>query len=247
MRLTIALAVCSLVLAISTAHAASPSEIAAAVAAPDRTDKERAADAHRKPAEIMAFVGVKAGDVVVDVGPGAGYYTRILGHIVGAKGKVFAVNMSWVAEKFPKGVAGFAAGVGSFKYGNVEAMVQEIEALKFAKPADVVFFSLEYHDQHWQKRDVAKMNKSIHDALKPGGVYVVIDHSAQAGSGTRDCGTLHRIDAEVVKSEIAAAGFAFAGESKVLRNPADPLTESVFGSIRGKTDQFIYKFVKTGS
>lgn len=230
----------------SFAPAEPVKDIAAAVAAPDRTEKERALDANRKPAEVLAFAGIKRGDIVVDLGPGSGYYTRIISHLVGSKGRVFAINPSWVAEKFPKAVQGFAAGVATWSTQNVDASVQEVEKLTVSAPADVVFFSLEYHDQHWQKRDVAAMNAAVWKMLKPGGVYLIIDHSAQAGSGVRDVGTLHRIDPAVVRADLSAAGFAYAGESRVLRNPDDPLTEIVFGKIRGKTDQFIYKFVKAG-
>jgi predicted methyltransferase len=226
------------------ALAADDAVISAAIDSLDRPDKDREADVNRKPKDIMVFSGIKPGDVVVDIDPGAGYYSRILSRIVGAQGHVYELNPTWVIEKFPKSRLGMDGLIATGKYSNLEHSIQEIETPKFSKPVDVVFFSLGYHDQHWVNRDVAKMNKALFDALRPGGVYLVIDHSAQAGSGKRDVGTLHRIDAALVKSEILATGFVFESESNVLRNPADPLTESVFGTIRGKTDQFVYKFVK---
>jgi predicted methyltransferase len=92
---------------------------------------------------------------------------------------------------------------------------------------------------------MAAVNKAIYDALKPGGLYIVLDHIAEAGSGLRDTNTLHRIDPETVKKEVTAAGFEFAGEDSGLRNPSDPHTKNVFDpSIRGKTDQFVFKFRK---
>jgi predicted methyltransferase len=94
---------------------------------------------------------------------------------------------------------------------------------------------------------VAAMNKAIYAALKPGGIFIVLDHAAQAGSGLRDTDTLHRIDPAQVKTEVEAAGFKFVGESKVLHYPGDDHTLKVFdASVRGKTDQFIFKFRKPG-
>jgi predicted methyltransferase len=88
-------------------------------------------------------------------------------------------------------------------------------------------------------------NRAVFKALKPGGVFLVVDHTAEAGSGMRDTDTLHRIDPAIVKKQVTDAGFVYEGESKVLRNPADDLKKGVFDkAIRGHTDQFIYKFRK---
>ena len=109
----------------------------------------------------------------------------------------------------------------------------------------MVFTSQNYHDLHNFPVDVVGYNKGVLNSLKPGGLYVVLDHSAEAGSGLRDTKTLHRIDAEVVKKEVTDAGFEFVGASDALANSADPRTAAVFDpSIRGKTDQFILKFRK---
>jgi predicted methyltransferase len=108
-----------------------------------------------------------------------------------------------------------------------------------------VFTAQNYHDLHNFPVDVVAFNRTILDSLKPGGLYVVLDHSAPAGSGLADTKTLHRIDADVVKQEVTAAGFEFVGASDVLANAADSRTAAVFDpSIRGKTDQFILKFRK---
>jgi predicted methyltransferase len=226
-----------------------PPYVAAAVADTARPDKDRERDADRKPAEIMALTGVKPGDRAGDVGPGSGYYTRILSRIVGANGHVFAFNPTWVDAKFPKAKEGLAALVAG-GYANVEPVVQPMDAIHFDKPVDLVFISLLYHDQHWQSVtssiDVAKMNKAIFAALKPGGVYFIIDHTALPGvTSPEQIDKLHRIDPAVVKAEVLAAGFVFDSESDILRNPADPKTALVFDpSIRGHTDQFIFKFRK---
>ena len=225
-----------------------PAYVAAAVADKDRPKEDTDRDAARHPAEIMALTGIKPGDRAVDIGPGkTDYYTRILSRIVGANGHVFAFYPTWVLEKNPtvKIKEGLAAFIAS-GYANVEASYQPMAEIKFDKPLDLVFISQLYHDQHWQNIDIAKMNKAIFDALKPGGVYFVIDHTALPGVTTAEqIDKLHRIDPAVVKAEVLAAGFVLDAESDILRNPADPKTALVFDpSIRGHTDQFIFKFRK---
>ncbi len=228
-----------------TAYAGNiPDYVASAVSDSARPEKDRARDADRKPAEIMMLTGVKPGDRVVDVGPGAGYYLRILSRIVGSNGKAVGFNPTWVAEKFPKAPDGVTA-LATSGYANVESSVQPMAEIKFDQPVDLVFISQLYHDQHWQKIDVAKMNKAIFEALKPGGVYFVIDHSGPGVSTVEQIDKVHRIDDGLVKQEILAAGFVLEAESELLRNPGDTKTLNVFDpSIRGKTDQFVYKFKK---
>jgi predicted methyltransferase len=112
----------------------------------------------------------------------------------------------------------------------------------------VVFTSQNYHDypdKFMGSIDPSVLNKNAYKALKPGGVYIVVDHVAETGSGMRDTDTLHRIDPDTVRSQVTAAGFEFVGESDVLRNPADTHAIKVFDpSIRGHTDQFAFKFRK---
>ena len=221
-----------------------PDYVAAAVADKDRPKADTDRDANRHPAEIVALTGVKAGDRAVDVGPGSGYFTRILSRVVGDKGKVYAFNPKWVAEKFPKAIDGVAALVDA-GYTNVEGSVQPMAEIKFDAPVDLIFISQLYHDEVWQKIDVAKMNKSIFEALKPGGVYFIIDHVGPGVKTPEQIDKLHRVDPALVKSQVLAAGFELVTESDVLSNPADNGTVSVFDpSIRGKTDQFVYKFRK---
>jgi predicted methyltransferase len=127
-------------------------------------------------------------------------------------------------------------------------LTQPAAHLSAPQPVDLVFTSQNYHDypdEFMGKVDPAVLDKQVFDVLKPGGLYVIIDHVAEAGSGMRDTDTLHRIDPAIVKKQVEAAGFVFDGESVVLRNPADPHTIKVFDkSIRGHTDQFIYRFRK---
>jgi predicted methyltransferase len=133
-------------------------------------------------------------------------------------------------------------------YPNVSLIHAPVMKFATPEPVDVVWTSQNYHDMHdsfFGPADLAVVNKAIYNALKPGGTYVVLDHAAAAGTGLRDTETLHRIDPAAVKKEVMAAGFEFAGEDDALKNPADPHTKNVFDpSIRGKTDQFIFKFRK---
>jgi predicted methyltransferase len=131
-------------------------------------------------------------------------------------------------------------------YGNVTVSLQRPTELTLTEPVDMVWTSLNYHDLHnIPDADVAAVDKTIFNALKPGGVFIVLDHAAEKGSGFRDTSTLHRVDPEAVKKEVESAGFKFEGQSEILRNPNDPHTAPVFEpTIRGKTDQFILKFSK---
>ena len=222
-----------------------PDYIAAAVADKDRPKDDTDRDAVRKPAEILTLTGIKPGDRVVDVGPGrTGYYTRIMSKVVGANGKVIMFNPTWVAEKFPA-VKDAPAAFAKAGYANVEGSIQPMAEIKFDAPVDIVFISQLYHDQTGQKVDVAKMNKAIFDALKPGGVYFIIDHVGPGVTTVEQIDKLHRIDPETVKKEVLAAGFVLETESDLLRNPKDDHSLNVFDpAIRGATDQFVYKFVK---
>lgn len=246
MRILAFLMITAVLAAVVPAQAGDvPAYVAAAVADSARPKDDTDRDADRHPAEIMTLVGVKPGDRVVDVGPGrTGYYTKIMSRIVGTGGKVFMFNPTWVAEKFPVATEG-AAILSKAGYANVEGSVQPMDAIKFDAPVDVIFMSQLYHDQIWQKVDVAKMNKAIFDALKPGGVFFVIDHTGPGVTTVEQIDKSHRIEPSLVKAQVLAAGFKLAAESDLLRNLNDPHTANVFdASIRGKTDQFVFKFVR---
>jgi len=231
------------------AEAKVPDAIAAAVADPGRPESDRARDANRKPAETLAFAGVKPGDQVAELLPGAGYYTRLLSKIVGPSGHVYAVVPA-PQPNAPPDMPDFAARVKAIAaepaYSNVSVVVEPFGELKAPVPVDLVWTSQNYHDLHnLPGLDLGVFNHLIYDSLKPGGIYFILDHAAEPGSGTRDTSTLHRIDVETVKQEVGAAGFVLAGSSDVLRDPADSHTVKVFDPvIRGRTDQFILKFRK---
>jgi predicted methyltransferase len=233
----------------SAVAAAVPANIKAAVADGARPDADKQRDENRKPGETLAFADVKTGEQIGELIPGGGYFTRLFSKAVGAKGHVFALVPPRPANApadAPDRNAPIKALAADANYANVSVVELVKGAVSTSAPLDLVFTAQNYHDLHnVPTLDVAAFNKSVFDALKPGGLYVIVDHSAEAGSGGRDTSTLHRIDADTVKQEVTAAGFEFVGGSDMLKNPADARTAKVFDpSVRGKTDQFILKFRK---
>ncbi|HEY8696332.1 MAG TPA: hypothetical protein VIM02_01850 [Rhizomicrobium sp.] len=235
--------------AAETAATKIPAYAASAVADPARPADDTVRDANRRPAEMIVFAGVKPGAVVVDLIPGKGYFTRLFAKAVGPSGHVYAYFPSeldgMLKGKQPSVTAVTNDGAN---YGNVTLIHAPVAKFVTPQLVDVVWTSQNYHDLHdsfFGPQDLSVVNKAIYNSLKPGGYYVVLDHVAEKGSGLRDTDTLHRIDPAAVKAEVTAAGFQFVSEDDGLRNPADPHTANVFdASIRGKTDQFVYKFRK---
>ena len=226
------------------AAGAVPKYITAAVADTARPDADRQADADRKPAESLAFAGVKPGQKVVDLIPGGGYFTRLFRAVVGPKGHVFAVAPP---KRQDRDFAAAAQAIAADPhYNNVSVQVAPFTEFSTPEPVDLVWTSRNYHDLHNVPNfDVGAFDQAVFKALKPGGVFIVLDHAAEKGSAFRDTSTLHRVDAEAVKKEVEAAGFKLEGESDVLHNPGDAHTDKVFDAgIKGKTDQFILKFRK---
>ena len=223
-----------------------PAYVSAAVADKGR-EADRDADARRHLAEVVAFSGVKSGDKVVDLIPGGGYFTKVFSKIVGPKGHVFMIwPNEYAKEAQPDPVKN--QGLARTGYPNTSVILQPGAAFATSEPIDLVFTAQNYHDypdKFMGKLDPVAFDRQVFKALKPGGVFLVVDHTAEAGSGLRDTDTLHRIDPAIVKKQITDVGFVFEGESKALRNPADDLKKRVFDkAIRGHTDQFIYKFRK---
>ncbi|MBL8547584.1 MAG: class I SAM-dependent methyltransferase [Hyphomonadaceae bacterium] len=220
--------------------------IVAALADTRRPAEDTARDAARHPAETLAFAGIEEGDKVGEIFPGGGYFTRLFAVGVGESGRVYpTIRPDGVAGEYETPVLAVAA-----QYPNAVMARTPYDALAYPEPLDVIFTAQNYHDMPltaYALGDRARMNATAFAALKPGGVYVIIDHAANAGAAIEtDAETaLHRIDPAVLRSEVEAAGFVFDGESDVLRNAADPHTASVFDpAIRGQTDQFMMRFRK---
>lgn len=226
------------------APAAVPAAITAALADKGRPEADTKRDAARHPGELLAWAGVKPGQKVADFIMGGGYFTRILSATVGPKGHVWAFQPA----EFVKFRAAYATEQKAVAdaYANVTPISTSFGDLKLPDGLDLVLTVQNYHDLHlkaFPADNAAKMNAEIFRALKPGGTYVVVDHVGPADPGTPD--KLHRIDPAQVRREVEAAGFKLAGETDMLKNPADPHTAGVFDkSIRGETDQFAMKFVK---
>jgi predicted methyltransferase len=229
----------------STAAPAAPPSAAAILADPSRPAADRARDEARKPAEMLAFAGVKPGDTVIELVPGGGYFTRILSKAVGPTGHVYAAAPDPKSADAEPAAAKIAAEPG---YANVTVIPITPEGLAAAPQADVIWTAQNYHDMHLSrlKVDVPAFDKLLLSKLRSGGALMVIDHAALPGAPvTQTADTLHRIDPAFVRTEVTGAGFEFVGENQSLRNPADPHTALVFDpSIRGKTDQFVYLFRK---
>lgn len=227
------------------APAAAP---APSVAAHPARAADVAKDATRKGPELLAFAEVKPGQKVYDLIPGAGYFTRLFSLTVGPAGKVYAV---WPDEydKVSKPDSDVMRKMASADpFTNVVVLTQPAKAFSAPEPLDLVFTSQNYHDYpdpFMGKVDPAVLTAAVFKALKPGGLFVIVDHAGRPGTGMTETDTLHRIDVETVKRQVTAAGFVLEGESALLANPADPRTADVFDkSIRGKTDQFVLKFRK---
>ncbi|RPF72563.1 class I SAM-dependent methyltransferase [Aurantiacibacter spongiae] len=214
--------------------------ILAAVVSPARPAEDTARDAARKPAEIVAFSGLRRGDTVAEIAPGGGYYTRILSQVVGPEGRVYAIL---TADRANRPGGRDAIDAIAEQYGNVEVVVVDSYAgMSLPRPVDLVWTTENYHDL--ANGDIAGANRAVFAALKPGGLYFVEDHAAP-GTGTDATATLHRIDPEAVRNQVSAAGFALEAESDLLANPADPHTARVF-DYEGTTDKFALRFRKPG-
>jgi predicted methyltransferase len=227
---------------------ALPAQAAGGLAGNPARAGDAALDARRHGPEIVAFAEVNPGQRVLELVPGGGYFTRLFSLAVGPKGRVFAV---WPTEydKVSHPDSDVMRRMATqAPFANVSVLVKPAAALTAPEPLDLVFTSQNYHDypdKFMGPTDPAILNRAVYKALKPGGLWVIVDHRAKPGAGLTVTDTLHRIDVQAVKRQVKAAGFVLEGESRLLANPKDPLTVAVFDkSIRGHTDQFILKFRK---
>ena len=230
----------------SPRHHATPGYVTVAINNPSRAQDSKD-DARRHMVDVMAFAKVRPRQKVLELAPGGGYWTRVISGIVGAKGHVYTIWPTEMMKHAAKNFADWKTLAASPEYANVDVTEQPIAQISAPAKVDLAFTVQNYHDVHnlLDAAGMATFNKQIFDALKPGGLFVVVDHVAPAGSGFASTNTTHRIDPAAVKQEVEAAGFIFDGESNALRNPDDPHDKLVFDpSIRGHTDQFIYRFRK---
>jgi predicted methyltransferase len=217
-----------------------PKYVRDATESKDRTPAMTARDADRKPAELLALSGVKPGDRVVEFASFGQYFTTLLSSIVGEKGLIYMYDLPYTEAR-----AGAASRDFVAKHPNSRYELVDYNTIQLPQNVDIVFNVLYYHDLSINKTDVAVLNKKVLDALKPGGVYFIVDHSARPGSGREDTDKLHRIDPAVIRQEVLAAGFELVEDSKLLANPEDDHSWMVFApGKRGTTDQAVLKFRK---
>ena len=222
--------------------ASTPAYIRAAVESAERAADAKARDANRKPAELLTLAGLKPGDRIVEFASFGQYFTQLLSDVVGAQGRVYMFDLPYTAGRS-------AANSGAFveKHPNTQYTLVNYNGVELPQNVDAVLNVLYYHDLPLNNIDTAALNAKIFKALKPGGVFFIVDHNATAGSGARDVKTLHRIDPAVIKAEVTKAGFELVEESKLLAYPSDDHTQLVFApGLRGMTDQTVFKFRKPG-
>lgn len=223
-----------------TIPAGTPDYIVKAIESPERTADEKARDSSRKPAEVLMLSGIKPGDHIIEIAGIGQYYTKILSLVVGPNGKVDVYDLPYT-ERF----AGEASRAFAAAHPNTTYHQEDYNGSSFPSNIAAVFNMMYYHDLILQKIDTAKMNGKLLAALRPGGVYVIEDHKAEAGSGTRDVEKLHRIDVQVIKQELLAAGFELATESDILAHADDDPSKMVFTpGTRGGTDRALFVFRK---
>jgi len=213
----------------------APANLKRAVESNARPAEQRARDADRKPAETLMLAEIAEGERVVELAAFGHYWTNMLVEAVGPSGQVVMVDMPWT-DRF----GGEAARAFDAAHANAIYTQAHYNQMELPQNVDAVIMVQFYHDLTRDSVDTADMNKRILAALKPGGIYLVVDHNAEAGSGWRDASTLHRIDPAAIKSEVTAAGFELVQDSPLLANPADDRKQSV----RGKTDQAVLVFRK---
>jgi predicted methyltransferase len=241
------LAPLAIAVAVAAPVAASPvgKTIAAAVANPDRpADHRKLMDPLRKPAETLDFSGVQPGMTVGEFYPGGGYFTRMISDVVGPKGHVYGIEN----DKWKGAVDANKELVASGKWKNVSIDTRPFGTVDFPKPLDIAWVTQNYHDMKIAKYgtvDTVAFDRAVYKALKPGGIYFILDHQGAPGLTDAQIEKLHRINRDVVVKEVTSAGFKLADEGNFLRRPGDDHTKPIFDeSIRGHTDQYALKFVK---
>jgi predicted methyltransferase len=232
-------------------HASAPDRYDAAVAHSGRSADDLKRDPIDHPAEVLRLAGIKPGMRVADVLAGDGYYSELLSYLVGADGKVLLINN----KQYDDWSDGLAARLAGKRLPNVRHLTVDLGRLDLAdKSLDAVLLIKVYHDfywidetGHWPKIDAGAVLAQVARALKPGGVLLLVDHSAKPGTGTTDATPLHRIDEAYAVKEFESHGFKVIAKSDALRRADDPRDQITYkGPMVGKTDRFVLVFRKAG-
>lgn len=238
----IAAAMLSLAGANAVAQSSPPAFAIAAVSDPGRPAADRERDVNRKPGAVIAFAGVKPGMVVAELGPGGGYYTRILAKAVGPTGKVYALATKGQAAR-PGGLD--ALNALTMAYPNVTVLVVDYTALVLPEKVDLIWTTENYHDFHnGPTANIPALDKGVYDNLKPGGIFYVEDHSAAVGAGLEATSKWHRMDEAIAKKELTDAGFKIDAEGNLLHNPNDNRASSNSEVGHFVTDRFMLRLKK---
>ena len=231
------------VIAAAVSRTAIAQDYGAIVAAPDRSDADRNTDKRRDPLKLLNFIGVKEGMKVLDMEASAGYTTELLARAVGPNGVVYAQDSAEVMERQVKDKFDIRAQKPAMK-GVIHVIRNYDDPLPpDVRNLDLITFFFAYHDMTYMQIDRAEMNRKLFAALKPGGFFLIADHSAKAGDGTSVGKTFHRIEEGVLRKEVEAAGFKLVAEGNFLRHPEDTRDVIVF---RAPTpvDEFVLKYQK---
>jgi len=214
----------------------------AMVASADRSEADRQTDQRRNPELLLAFTGVRRGMRVLDMGAGGGYSTELLARAVGSGGTVYAQDSPGVS---PRANERFDERAKTPAMRNVVRVLRDYDdpVPPGVRDLDLITFFFAYHDTAFMSVDRAKMNRALFEALKPGGVLVIADHSAQAGAGISVAKSLHRIEEATLRREVEAAGFRLAAEGDFLRHREDPRDSIVFRP-KVPVDEFVLRFVR---
>ncbi|MBN8807447.1 MAG: class I SAM-dependent methyltransferase [Sphingomonas sp.] len=230
--------------AIHAAPSAIRSYVTTAVADPARPAAERDTDANRKPAETLVFAGVKPGMTVGEFYPGGGYFTRMLSRVVGPRGHVYGIEN----DRWKGAVKADDALLADGKYANVSIAARPFGTVDFPKPLDLAWVTQNYHDlkiAQFGVVDTIAFDRGVFAALKPGGIFFILDHEALPGTDDAAIAKLHRIERIKVIREVTSVGFKLVDEGNFLRRPSDDHTLPIFDKkVQGHTDQYALKFVK---
>lgn len=217
-----------------------PGHIAQAVKSPDRTEQMMGRDAGRRPAEVFAIAGLDEGDKVIELASFGQYDTTIMAAAVGPLGRIYMYDLPYMRERAEAPSRAFVEA-----HPNAEYTIGKFDELTFPTGVDMVVIDMYYHDLGLNEVDTAVLNEKLFNALRPGGRMLIVDHNAEPGSGTRDVGTIHRIDPEVIIQEVSAAGFRLIIDSDIFANADDDLSKMVFApGERGATDRSLFVFQK---